>query len=90
MPNKHIGFAPITPSGKYLFSVGESYGTVEFDDKHYTIKILGNPLTLSSISLPTDSAKQITADGKPINFSISNSKIIFENVTISNDLSVEL
>ena len=31
MTEKHIGFSPRTETGKYLFSVAQSWGTVEFD-----------------------------------------------------------
>ena len=88
MTRKHVGFAPITKQGKYLFSVCESWGVVEFDEQSFTLSSLGNPLTLSSISLPNNSVKTVIVDGKEIDFTTNGNEINLNNVTIYKELKV--
>ena len=90
MTEKHIGFAPITGSGKYLFSIGESWGTVETDGKNYHLTVLGTPLTLDSISIPdAEAVKTVTVDGRSVDFKIANGKIILDNADIQKTLCIK-
>lgn len=90
MTEKFIGFNPKTESGRYLFSVGDSWGTVEFDNKEYQIEILGNPLVLDLISLPnSDNLAKVFVDGKEIDFSIENSKIKLNDIKIEKTISFD-
>ena len=87
MSDKYIGFRPITDKGKYLFSAGESYGTVDFDNTYFRISILGNPLVLKSVSVPMcEAITDVTVDGESIGFKISDGKIVFENTEIKREL----
>ena len=87
MPNKHIAFAPVHKKGKYLFSVCETYGTVKFNERGYRLTILGNPLTLCSISIPNGkNVKKVSVDGKNVPFTFFNNNIVFNNVKIEKEL----
>ena len=87
MTKKHIGFAPIHNSGKYLFSACESFGTVELYEGRCDISILGNALTLNSISVPdAESITSVTVDGEKINFSFIDGSIVLGNVEIRKEL----
>ena len=90
MTQKHIGFAPITECGKYLFSIGESWGTVELDGKTYCLTVLGDPLTLDSLSIPNaESVRTVTVDGVSVDFKIANGKIILGSIQIQNSLCIK-
>ena len=87
MTRKHIGFAPIGENGKYLFSVCESWGTVEIDKKKCQLSVLGNSLTLNSIFVPNAmNITSVIADGKNVEFSFDGEKIVFDNLEIKESL----
>ena len=87
MTDKHIGFSPVTSNGKYIFSVCQSWGTVEFDNNSYKISILGNPLTLSSVSLPiSKNITSVLADGEAIDFKLSDEGIVLGKIKICREL----
>ena len=87
MTKKHIGFVPIQNHGKYLFSACESWGSVEFDEGRCSISILGNALTLNSITVPNaDHITHVTVDGSNIAFEIENDRIVLGNVEIHKEL----
>ncbi|MBE6707606.1 MAG: hypothetical protein E7577_08245 [Ruminococcaceae bacterium] len=87
MTQKHIGFAPISGVGKYLFSIGESWGTVELDDKGCRLTVLGNALSLNSISVPyIENITAVTVDGSNRDFEIANGKILLGNIEIEEVL----
>ena len=90
MTKKHIGFAPITGEGKYLFSVCENWGAVELANTGHTISVFGNPLILHSLSIPDyESITRITVDGKEIDFKIGDGKLMFEEVKICGEMSLK-
>lgn len=87
MTQKHISFAPIFKEGKYLFSICNSWGTLEFDESGYRISMLGQPLTLSSISIPNhEKITSVTVDGKSVDFEIAEGKILLDSVTIQTEI----
>ena len=87
MTRKHIGFVPITSGGKYLYSVAESWGTVEFDSKGCRLTVLGKPLSLNSISVPSSEAiTYVIVDGDNHNFETANDKILLGDVIIHKEL----
>ena len=87
MTRKHIGFAPIGENGKYLFSVCESWGTVEIDKKKCQLSVLGNSLTLNSILVPDAmNITSVIADGKNVEFTFDGEKIVFDNLEIKGNL----
>ena len=90
MTQKHIGFAPIYEQGSYLFSVCESWGTVEFDSTKYRLTMLGNPLTLCSISIPNcQRVTRVTVDGHPVNFEVDGERLLFDAVKIQRELCLQ-
>lgn len=87
MTKKHIGFAPITGKGKYLFSVADSYGSAEFNENGVRLTMLGDPLTLNSVSVPNaDKITKATVDGKEITFKLSDGNIVLESIRIEKEL----
>ena len=87
MTKKHIGFAPIQNNGKYLLSVCNSWGYVEFCDGTCAISILGDTLTLNSLSIPNaENITNVTADGVSIDFSVDKDRIVLGNVEIHKEL----
>ena len=89
MTKKHIGFAPIQSSGKYLFSACESWGSVEFCEGQCNISIFGNALTLNSITIPdADRITNVKVDGEAVGFSVINGYIVLDNVEIHKELTL--
>ena len=87
MTRKHIGFAPLDPAGSYLFSVGESWGNVRFDDSSCRIAVLGAPLALCSVAVPeSERITAVTVDGKPAAFTVSNGSVLLQNAVIGSEL----
>ena len=90
MVKKHIGFAPLSRYGKYLFSVGESWGAATFSDKGSCISVFGNPLTLCSISIPDgDKISRVTVDGSDVEFQLMNGKLLLGSITIHGEIKFD-
>lgn len=90
MTKKHIAFAPVLEKGKYLFSVCESYGVVQFNKNEYRLTMLGNPLTLCSIAIPNgERVKKVTADGKEVPFEIVNGNVLLNNLKIQKEVCLK-
>ena len=90
MTKKHIGFAPIQNSGKYLFSACESWGSMEIGEGRCNISIFGNALTLHSITIPgADQITNVTVDGETIDFHVINGCIILDHVEIRKELILQ-
>ena len=90
MTKKHIGFAPISDTGTYLFSVGESWGTVELDGKSCRLTVLGNALLLNSISVPNgENITNVTVDGCNVDFEMTNGKLLLGNIEIKEELCLQ-
>ena len=88
MTKKHVGFAPIAKEGKFLFSVCESWGQVQFSENSFTLSCYGNPLTLCSISVPLKQINSVKIDGKSIDFAFADGKISFSATTICKELKI--
>jgi hypothetical protein len=88
MTKKHIGFAPLTTKGKYLFSVCQSWGTVSFDERSFSLSDMGEPLTLNSISVPLKEVKEVTSDNEKIDFEFSNGTVCFKKLSIKKELKL--
>lgn len=90
MSKKQIGFCPIGGKGRYLFSVGESWGTYESSEKRSLLQILGEPLTLRFLSIPqAEKITSLTVDGKPLPFQRKNGGIDLGEVTIHKELILQ-
>ncbi|MBR6603733.1 MAG: hypothetical protein IKK94_06935, partial [Clostridia bacterium] len=89
MTKKHIGFAPVQNGGKYLFSACESWGSIELSEGRCDISVLGNALTLNSITVPfTEKVTNVKVDGKNIDFKVIEGCIILDNVEIHKELNL--
>ena len=89
MTKKHIGFAPVQNGGKYLFSACESWGSIELSEGRCDISVLGNALTLNSITVPfTEKVTNVKVDGKNIDFKVIDGCIILDNVEIHKELNL--
>lgn len=90
MSRGYIGFAPLQGSGKFLWSVKDSWGTVELDGESCTLTVLGEPLTLSSLGLVfADKAVKAVADGAQIGFDTENGELRFEGeLTLKKALKI--
>ena len=87
MTKCHIGFAPLDANGKYMFSACESWGMAEFEKNGLRLSVLGDPLSLCSVSIPNH--KHITSvmvDGKKVDFSVDEDKIMLGKVEIREEL----
>jgi len=90
MTEGRIGFAPISGSGKFFFSVKNSYGTAEISEGGARIKILGEPIELSEISLPDiDRASSVRIDGRGVSFVKKDGYVEFEKCIIANEICIE-
>ncbi len=91
MTKNYIGFKPISTSdGNYFWSVGNSYGNMEFIGKKQTLSVYGNEIVLSSFGLRNDSkAICVSVDGKPIPFEQRENKLFFTAIGIQATLEIE-
>lgn len=89
MTKKHLGFAPISHGGVYLFSVCESWGSVTLDGDGCRMTILGNPLSLRSVSLPKiEKITKVIVDGESVDFKTENHTLILGDVTIHKEMDL--
>ncbi len=87
MTIKHIGFDPIQNSGRYLFSACESWGSIELNEGRCDIFILGNALTLNSMTIPAiEKVTNVTVDGENIDFNVIDGRLILDHVEIHKEL----
>lgn len=91
MTERRIGFAPICKGdGQYLWSVGNSWGSVHFEGKKQKLFVLGEEISLSALGLRTkESVKCVTADGNRLSFKQNGSTIVFDNVNVKSLLEIE-
>ncbi len=84
MTKKQIGFNPIQ-KGTYLWSVGETYGTVSVNCQRLTLTVLGAPLDLSTLLV--GNCQKLELDGKTATFD-KTAEGIEINQTIYSTLTV--
>ncbi|MBQ8344891.1 MAG: hypothetical protein IJY42_01330 [Clostridia bacterium] len=90
MTKKHIGFAPVSQQGTYLFSVCESWGTVTFHEEGCCMKILGKPLTLCSVAVPQGaSITSVTVDGVDRTVTIKDRTVQLGTVEIAREMCLK-
>ena len=91
MTENYIGFAPRKAGdGQYVWSVGNTWGTVRFEGKRCTLRVLGDALTLAAFGLRDDSAvASVTVDGAPIAFDAKDGRVTFSKTAIARELIVE-
>lgn len=88
MTKKHIGFAPLE-NGKYLWSVGNTYGNVEISDTGCTLYVLGEPLYIESLYISgVKDVLAVTVDGKTAEFNFDG-ETVRGKWEIENQLKIE-
>ena len=84
MTKKQMGFKPIS-NGTYLWSVGETYGTVSVNDEYLKLTVLGKPLDLSTLTVEKCTA--VIVDGKEITLTKTENGLLI-NQSIKTALTV--
>lgn len=85
-----IGFAPICGEGRYLFSVGECFGTVEITKESCKLTILGGTLPLKALSLPfVEKITHVTLDGTAVDFTCEEQSVVFDSLTVTKELFLQ-
>ena len=79
MTRGYLGFYPLVGGkSQFLFSIADSWGTVNFGDGEVVLKILGKPLTLSEIGVKVGGVlNSVTVDGERCDFTIEGDHIKF-------------
>jgi hypothetical protein len=91
MTRNYIGFAPIKAGdGNYFWSVGNSYGDMQYKGEEQTLSVVGNALELSSFGLRSgEIAICVTADGKSIPFAQKGSVVFFSDIKVRSALTIK-
>ena len=92
MTEKYIGFSPVVPGdGQYVWSVGCTWGTVEWRGNRRILSVLGEPLPLSAFGLKKEeTARAVRADGTEIPFRMQDHRIRFDERRICTRLEVDV
>lgn len=89
MTRGRIGFSPVIQApSKFMFSVKNTYGTVEFADKKVTLNILASPLSLREFC-HSGRACSVKVDGNSIEFTSEDGRVSFDDTIIEKTLEVE-
>ena len=91
MSKGYIGFDPISKkNGEYLWSIGDSWGTVTLDRNSVRLSVLGNALSISALGINNaDNAIGVTVDGKRVEFAVENGRLVFNGISIKKELVVD-
>ncbi len=91
MSEGRIGFNPINRNGgKFMWSVGETYGAVEIKKGKLALKVCGEPLKISKFNLPSSvRAKAVYVDGKEIDYALKDGAITFNEIKIKQKLEIK-
>ena len=90
MEKKHLGFAPLSEDGgEFMFSIGDSWGSVSVAKEKHTLSILGVPLALASYGFAQGKrVRAAVVDGKEISFRQSGAEISFAPAEIEKTLEI--
>lgn len=79
MTRGYLGFYPLVGGkSQFLFSIADSWGTVNFGDGEVVLKILGKPLALSEIGVKVGGVLNfVTVDGERCDFTTEGDHIKF-------------
>ena len=91
MVKKHIGFLPVKQGGRYVWSVGNTWGTVDIDNNSNILTVLGEPLEICSYSLKnSENVKEVFADGESVSFRKNEGKIEFDILSVKSKLEIKI
>ena len=91
MTKKHIGFAPIlSDTGRFFWSVGNSWGSVEIAASSHVLSVEGDALALCSYGVK-DAGRvlAVRADGREIPFVKKAESIVFDTVCVANTVNMK-
>lgn len=84
-----IGFSPLKGEGRFLWSVGTSWGEAEIGKRDCILHIYGDPISLASFSLPAGrSPEKAFADGRALEFEFRKGALHFEERPIRRRLRI--
>lgn len=91
MTRNYIGFAPIKAGdGNYFWSVGNSYGTMQFAADQRILSVMGDALALSSFGLREgERAVYAYVDGSSVPFEQKGSVLSFPTVKVRSTLTIQ-
>ena len=92
VPNKKIGFNPISDSKNFkcLWSLDSGWGYVKITDKKTTVKILEGYLNLSELELPfANSIQNLKIDGKSTEFQFESGNVRFKESKITESIDLK-
>ena len=92
LPHYHLGFSPIIKGDfKSFWSVGTGWGEFSKTDKSCKISLAYGSLTLESVTLGgVKKINAVYADGSPIIFTQQDQKIVFDKVTVNENIIFEV
>lgn len=90
MTKNYIGFNPVKRGdGRYFWSIGNTYGDMQYKGEEQTLSVVGNALALSSFGLRSgEEAICVSADEKSIPFEQKGSVIFFPAIKVRSALTV--
>ena len=90
MCEKYMGFSPVRKGdGRYLWSVGNTWGQVSFDGKKCCLSVLGEALSLSSFGMDdANSVKSVLVDGRSVDFCVENGRVNLGDVCVKKSLEL--
>lgn len=85
----YIGFHPLSGDGKYLWSIADTWGTVEIGEAGIRLLVFGVPLPLASFGLDgSDRVSKVLADGRAIPFTAQGDRISLSRTAIKETLEI--
>jgi len=91
VPNRHVGFAPITQGDfKCFWGLGTGWGDFIRKGDTCRITISGGQLTLASVSLPGATVTRMYADGKEVPFTRDGDILRFPETTALREFRFEV
>ena len=91
MTKKQIGFDPIRQGdGRYFWSVGNSYGNMEYKGDKQTLSVVGDELALASFGLRDgERAVCVSVDGSNVPFEQNGKVLSFATVNVRSALTIQ-
>ena len=91
MTKQYIGFNPIKKGdGDYFWSVGNSYGNMQYKGDKQALSVMGDELALSSFGLRDgERAVCVSVDGKDIPFAQKGTTVFFTNMKVHSTLTIQ-
>ena len=76
--------------GKYLWSIGNTYGNMQYEGDKQTLSVVGDELELSSFQLRDgERAVYVSVDGQAIPFEQRKTEVLFSCVKVRNELILQ-